>query len=246
VIGGLCAPPALAAGRYFSTLDTLMSEKMTTESSDPGRRDDGEREANWDDEKGGAAGDPGEGEVSEAEVLGAEPSAEDRVAQLEAQAADLKDKWIRAAADLENYRRRTRREVDDARADGIKRTLAELLPVVDNLERALQHAETATSEEAKGIADGVKLVTRQFSQALERLNVQVVEAEGKPFDPAVHEAMSQMETSEVPPGTVAQVLQRGYKLGDRLLRPALVVVAKAAPEAEQGAGQRGTSPGDDV
>jgi molecular chaperone GrpE len=217
-----------------------MSEKMTTESSEPDRRDDDEREAN-PREGSEAAGGPEDGsdggDVTEA-VLEAEPSAEDRIAELEAQVAEVKDKWVRAVADLENYRRRTRREIDDARADGTKRTLAEVLPVVDNLERALQHAATATSDEARGIADGVKLVMRQFTQALERLSVQVVDAEGRPFDPAIHEAMSQVETGEFPPGTVAQVLQRGYKLGDRLLRPALVVVAKAP--AEESPGQGGT------
>ena len=211
---------------------------MTTESSDPGRQGADERE-DQPREDVSARGEGAEGEIEGAELGPAE-----RIADLEQQAADLKDKWLRATADLENHRRRSRRDVEDARADGKKRALAEVLPVVDNLERALQHAEGATSDEAKGIADGVSLVMRQFSQALDRLDVVPIEAEGKPFDPAFHEAMSQVETDELPPGSVAQVLQRGYTLGDKLLRPALVVVAKAASESGAGAGPNGKAPDD--
>jgi len=105
-----------------------------------------------------------------------------------------------------------------------------MLPVVDNLERALQHAEEASKgTDQAAIVDGVRLVLRQFASAFERCDVTAVIAEGQPFDPNLHEAISQMETAASPPGTVVTVLQRGYKLGDRLLRPALVVVAKAPP-----------------
>jgi len=100
-----------------------------------------------------------------------------------------------------------------------------MLPVVDNLERAIEHA-VQSSEEKNPIVEGVQLVLRQFTTAFERLEVTAVEAMGQPFDPNLHEAISQQE-SDAAPGTVVQVLQRGYKVGDRLLRPALVVVAKA-------------------
>jgi molecular chaperone GrpE len=158
-----------------------------------------------------------------------------RLASLEAQLAKAEagrkenwEKFLRAAADLENLRRRTRRDLDDARADSRTRILKEMLPVVDNLERGLQHAEeSAASGDLTAIVDGVRLVLRQFSQALERCEVRPVDALGHPFDPNVHEAISQAESAERSPGTVLQVLQRGYHLGDRLLRPALVVVAKA-------------------
>jgi molecular chaperone GrpE len=104
-----------------------------------------------------------------------------------------------------------------------------MLPVVDNLERAIEHAGGGT--EKNPIVEGVQLVLRQFQTAFERLEVTPVEAMGQPFDPNLHEAISQQE-SDQPPGTIVQVLQRGYRAGDRLLRPALVVVAKAKPAPE--------------
>lgn len=146
-----------------------------------------------------------------------------RIATLEAEKKDSWDKMLRVAADLENLRKRQRREIEDARNDTKMRVLKEMLPVVDNLERALQ----AAGGENDPVLDGVRLVQRQFLQALERLEVTPIEAEHQPFDPNLHEAISQQESAEHPPGTVIAVLQRGFKSGDRLLRPSLVVVAKA-------------------
>jgi molecular chaperone GrpE len=107
--------------------------------------------------------------------------------------------------------------------------LKEMLPVVDNLERAIEHA--GAGGEKNPILEGVQLVLRQFTAAFERLEVNAIDAMGQPFDPNLHEAISQQE-SDQPPGTVVQVLQRGYRTGERLLRPALVVVAKAKAAAE--------------
>lgn len=164
------------------------------------------------------------------------PAAADPVAELKAkldaaekEAKDNKDRWLRAAADLENTRKRTKREIDDAKFEAKNKVLKEMLPVVDNLERAIEHAGSGSEKNA--IVEGVQLVLRQFSTAFERLEVTPVEAMGQPFDPNLHEAISQQE-SDQPPGTVVQVLQRGYRAGDRLLRPALVVVAKAKPAPE--------------
>jgi len=185
------------------------------------------------------AADPGDSGVIPVEV---EPpdtgaaAADDPVAKLEAKVATLEkekkdnwDKYLRAAADLENQRKRQKREVDDARLDTKNKVLKEMLPVVDNLERAIEHA--GSDPALKPIVEGVQLVLRQFQTAFERLDITAVEAMGQAFDPNLHEAISQVE-SDQPPGTVVQVLQRGYRAGDRLLRPALVVVAKAkaAPE----------------
>lgn len=177
----------------------------------------------------------------------------DRVTELEAALAkaeqekkDNYDRFLRSAADLENLRRRNKRDLDDARAEARTRVLKEMLPVVDNLERGLAHAEEAArAGEPGAIVDGLRLVLRQFNHAFERSDVTSVDAQGQPFDPNLHEAISQVETADQPPGTVVSVLQRGYKLGDRLLRPALVVVAKppaataepeAAPEPGTGGG----------
>jgi len=163
----------------------------------------------------------------EVEAL-AEPPAPDyevKIASLEQAKKDNWDRNLRAAADIENLRKRTKRELEDARYDAKTKTLKEMLPVVDNLERAIEHA--AASGGNTPIVEGVQLVLRQFQTAFERLEVVAVEAQDRPFDPNLHEAISQQE-SEAPPGTIVQVLQRGYKIGERLLRPALVVVAKPA------------------
>jgi len=179
------------------------------------------------------------GDVIPVEVVPpAEAVVPDRVAELEAKLAaaekdakDNRDRMLRAAADLENGRKRAKREMDDAKLEAKGKVLKEMLPVVDNLERAIEHAaqQNKDDEKIKPIIEGIQLVLRQFMTAFERLEVTPVEAEGKPFDPNLHEAISQQE-SDQPPGTIVQVLQRGYRSGDRLLRPALVVVAKAKLE----------------
>lgn len=152
------------------------------------------------------------------------------LARAEQEKKDNWDKYLRAVADLENFRKRGKRDLDDARAEARTRVLKEMLPVVDNLERAVEHAEKQ-GDAAAAIIDGVRLVLRQFLSAFEKVDVTPVDAAGQPFDPNVHEAISQLETDDAPPGTVVQVLQRGYRLGDRLLRPALVVVAKPRSSA---------------
>ena len=152
---------------------------------------------------------------------------EARVATLEKEKKDNWDRYLRSAADLENLRKRQKREIEDAKFDAKNKILKEMLPVVDNLERAIEHASASG---ANPIVEGVQLVLRQFTTAFERLEVTAIDAQGQPFDPNLHEAISQQE-SDQPPGTVVQVLQRGYRSGERLLRPALVVVAKAPAKA---------------
>ena len=184
-----------------------------------------------------AATGPGEGEQTDSGQLPVEVEPapgndlETKVAALEKDKKDNWDRYLRAAADLENLRKRQKRELDDVKLEAKGRVLKEMLPVVDNLERAIEHATTTAG--TNPIVEGVQLVLRQFLTAFERLEVTPIEAGGQPFDPNLHEAISQQE-SDSPPGTVVQVLQRGYKSGERLLRPALVVVAKAksAPAAE--------------
>jgi molecular chaperone GrpE len=154
---------------------------------------------------------------------------EAKLAAAEKEKKDNWDRYLRAAADLENLRKRQKRELDDTKFETKNKVLKEMLPVVDNLERAIEHA--AKGEEKNPIVEGVQLVLRQFTTAFERLDVTAIDAMGQPFDPNLHEAISQQE-SDQPPGTVVQVLQRGYRAGERLLRPALVVVAKAKAAAE--------------
>jgi molecular chaperone GrpE len=157
------------------------------------------------------------------------------LAEAKAKAKENWDKFLRATADLENYRRRAKRDLDDAKAESRTRVLKEMLPVVDNLERALAHTDGA---DTASILEGVRLVLRQFSHALEKCEVTAIEADGKPFDPNQHEAIGQKE-SDAPAGSVVEVLQKGYKLADRLLRPALVIVARAKPEAAPDAATEG-------
>jgi len=178
---------------------------------------------------------PGPGDPPDIPVIvegdppgGSAPAAPDFEAQLAVAEKEKKENWdkyVRAVADLENSRKRQRRELEDARADTKIRVLKEMLPVVDNLERAIEHA--AQTQDPGAIVDGLKLVVRQFMHAFERLEVTPIDADNQPFDPNLHEAISQLETDTHAPGTVVSVLQRGYKAGDRLLRPAMVVVAKA-------------------
>ena len=184
---------------------------------------------------------PVEVEPPDAPAAEAAPApAPDPIAELEAKLAaaekEKKDNWdryLRAAADLENTRKRVKRELEDAKFDTKNKVLKEMLPVVDNLERAIEHAGGGGEGDQglRPIVEGVQLVLRQFQTAFERLDVVGVEAQDKPFDPNLHEAISQQE-SDQPAGTVVTVLQRGYRAGDRLLRPALVIVAKAKAQPE--------------
>lgn len=156
----------------------------------------------------------------------------DPLEEARAEAAQFKDKMMRTAADFDNFRKRSRREISDAELKGRNSLLNDLLPVFDNLERATTHAGGETETDVKGLVDGITLVMKQFRDALGRIGIERVESVGKAFDPSVHEAIQHLETSEFEPGCIAAEVQPGYRAGDRLVRPALVVVAKApaAPE----------------
>ncbi|HUH03423.1 MAG TPA: nucleotide exchange factor GrpE, partial [Kofleriaceae bacterium] len=188
----------------------------------------------------------GEGGVQEEAPTDPVAELEGRVAALELEKKETFDRLLRATADLDNYRKRARRDVDDAKIAAKGNVLKEMLPVVDNLERAVQHAESSGDGGGEAILEGVRLVLRQFLQAFERCDVTPLESLGQPFDPNLHEAVGQAETDDYPPGTVCQELQRGYKIGDRLLRPALTVVARPVSEPAEPAGPNGhdTSEGD--
>jgi molecular chaperone GrpE len=144
-----------------------------------------------------------------------------------AEVAKLRDQLLRTAADFDNFRKRSRRELGEVEKRAREDLIKDLLPVFDNLERATAHAETAT--DVKALADGIGLVMRQFLDTLTKIGIERIKAQGEPFDPAFHEAVQQFETSAHPPGTVMHEVQAGYKQGDKLVRPAIVVVAKAPP-----------------
>jgi molecular chaperone GrpE len=168
-----------------------------------------------------AADEAGEGFDSDPEQ---EPAPGDPLEAAQAELARVRDQLLRMAADFDNYRKRTRREVGDAERRAREELLRELLPVFDNLERAAIH--TASASDVQAVADGVGLVIRQFGDTLSKLGIERIPTEGQAFDPTLHEAIQQLESRELAPGTIASEIQAGYRMGDRLIRPALVVVAK--------------------
>jgi molecular chaperone GrpE len=138
---------------------------------------------------------------------------------------DYKDKWARAQADLQNYRRRMQRELEEERKYALLPLTKGLLPVLDNLQRALQAA--AASKNVDELVSGVDMVAKQFEAALAAVGVQPIAATGQPFDPNLHEAISQQPSAEHPPMTVLHDVERGYTLYDRVVRPTKVIVSKA-------------------
>lgn len=150
----------------------------------------------------------------------------------EAEIAKLKERLLRTAADFDNFRKRSRRDIADAERRVQEDLLRSLLPTFDNLERAATAAGSAT--DVKALADGIKMVMRQFQDTLGSIGIERVVTQGKPFDPAEHEAVQHVQSDQVPPGAVVQELQAGYRWQGRLMRPALVVVSKAAaPPADK-------------
>jgi molecular chaperone GrpE len=160
-----------------------------------------------------------------------EPAADGRLADAERRAQEYLDNWKRAAAEFDNFRKRVQRESAQQAARGIESLVAELLPVLDNLERALD--ASAHHEPAK-VAEGVKLVHQQLADLLLRRGVEEIDAEpGQAFDPHVHEALSQTP-SEHPEGAIADVWQRGYHVAGKVVRPARVVVSNGAAPTPDG------------
>jgi len=145
---------------------------------------------------------------------------------------EARDRHLRLQAEFENFRRRTLKERQESLQYGHQNLVKDLLAVVDNLERAVEHAQQNSGADLQGILQGVELVQRELLAALGKHGVKRIEAADQPFDPAYHEAMGQVATDAVAPNTVVQVLQTGYLLNDRMLRPARVMVARAADDKQ--------------
>ncbi|KQQ47952.1 molecular chaperone GrpE [Methylobacterium sp. Leaf125] len=158
----------------------------------------------------------------------------DALATLVAERDELKDRVLRTLAEMENLRRRTEREVADARAYAVTNFARDLLNSADNIRRALESIPEADRTGADGafkaLIDGIELTERDLAKTLERHGVKLIEPKGQRFDPNRHQAMFEVPDPEVPAGTVVQVMQAGYIIGDRVLRPALVGVAKGGPK----------------
>jgi len=156
------------------------------------------------------------------------------VEALSKESADYKDKLLRTLAEMENLRRRTEREVADARLYGISNFARDILAVADNMARAMGALDAELREKAdagvKALLDGVELTERELLKVLEKHGVKKFEPLGEKFDPNLHQAMLELPDPSLPAGTVAQVIQPGYMIGERVLRPALVAVAKGGPK----------------
>ncbi len=156
-----------------------------------------------------------------------------RIVELEAALAaseqklvEQKDSVMRAIADADNSRKRSEGEIDKARKFALEKFAGELLPVADNLERALQVANPE-DEAIKPVVDGVELTLKSFVSTIEKFGMKVIDPQGETFNPELHQAMSMQENTELPPNTVMAVMQKGYELNGRLLRPAMVMVTRA-------------------
>ncbi|MGD8105128.1 nucleotide exchange factor GrpE [Pantoea sp. FN0302] len=168
-------------------------------------------------------------ETAESEADVVDPR-DERIAQLEEQLAGLqngvRDAQLRAQAEIENIRRRTELDVEKAHKFALEKFANELLPVIDSLERALEVADK-TNPDLNAMIEGIELTLKSLLAAVRKFGVEVVGETNVPFNPDVHQAMSMMESDDVAPNHVMMVMQRGYTLNGRLLRPAMVAVAKA-------------------
>lgn len=188
-----------------------------------------------DQEQAGAADensdipDPGVQHTDNPEVAQESTNpAEERIAQLESELTAMRDQYLRSRAEFENFRKRQEREQVRFRASATEGILLDLLPILDNLERALQHADT----NAEQLVQGVDMVLRQLRDALGNHGLAPIPAVGERFDPNVHEAIAQSPSKDIPADHVAEEFQRGYRLADRVLRPSRVVVSTGDPEQQ--------------
>ena len=176
-----------------------------------------------------------QGETPETEIPATETPEVDPVEALTAENAELRDRLLRTIAEMENLRKRTERDVADTRSYAISGFARDMLSATDALGQALVMIPAETRQAAEGtlksLIEGIELAQREMQRLLGKHGVKVIEAAGQKFDPHRHQAMFEVPNSEVPEGTIVQVVQEGFVIGDRVLRPALVGVAKGGPAA---------------
>jgi len=160
-------------------------------------------------------------------VDGKDSDAVDELVRLQEELVKAKDQTLRVQAEMQNLRRRSERDVENAHKYALDKFVGELLPVIDNLERALQTVDQ-DNDDSKSFVEGVELTLKSFQDVLVRYKVEPIDPKGQMFDPELHQAMSMLEMPEETPNTVVDVFQKGYTLNGRLVRPAMVVIAKAA------------------
>ncbi len=202
-------------------------------ASDEATRPDSEQDINQPDQQG----EPVEQEStveeasSESEAASGELTLEAALAEiveLNGKLAEQSDSVLRAQAEVQNMRRRAERDVENAHKFALDKFSSDLLPVIDSLERATEAADNLDSEAVKAMKDGVELTLKMFVEALKKHGVEQVDPMGQPFDPEFHQAMSMVPNPDMEPNSVMAVMQKGYLLKGRLVRPAMVVVSKAA------------------
>ncbi|WP_159731944.1 nucleotide exchange factor GrpE [Methylosinus sp. Ce-a6] len=202
-----------------------MSDDKKKETPDEARA----RQAQAGEAETSALAQPG----AESDIAEPEPFTE--LENLHAEVASLKDKLLRTLADMENLRRRTEKEIADAKTYGVTNFAREMLPLADNLRRAVDsvpaQARDGLEQSVCTLIEGVELTERDFVSRLARFGVKKIEAQGQRFDPNQHEALFEIPDESVPNGTVAQVVEPGYLIGERVLRPAKVGVARGGPKA---------------
>ncbi len=156
-------------------------------------------------------------------------SSAEEIKQLEEKAADFQDRLLRTQADLENFRRRVYRDQEEARKYESFRIVRDILPALDGLQRAVASAEQ--TGDLQNLLEGIRMVSQQFKDILKSHSAEPIEAIGKPFDPNEHEALTQIPSADCEPMTVLQVVEMGYRLHDRVVRPTRVIVSSAMPNA---------------
>jgi molecular chaperone GrpE len=207
---------------------------MNSRNSDPKHDAQGGSETNGNTSRPDEAGD-------------ANRTVHDVIEALQAESADYRDKWLRAQAEIENIRKRAEREREDTAKYAISKLAHDIVNVGDNFQRAIDAVPAAAADEdtqLKGVLDGVRVIERELLNALERFGIKRMQPMNEPFNPHLHQAVMEIPRSDVPSGQVVQVFQPGYTIEDRVLRPAMVAVAKGGPKAAP-AGEAQGRPADD-
>jgi molecular chaperone GrpE len=167
-------------------------------------------------------------EISDEEETGAAPvgTTEEEIEKLKAELEESNNKYLRLYAEFENYKKRVRKEKEEFLAYCNEDLLYEFLPVIDNMEMALKHTSEGKADALQSLKQGVENTLRELKRILDKFGLKAIESEGKPFDPAYHHAMSQVENPDVDDKTVLQEMRKGYLYKDKVLRPSLVAVSK--------------------
>jgi molecular chaperone GrpE len=173
-----------------------------------------------------------DGHVKAPETSASDDFSGEEIERMAGQLVENRDKYVRLLADFDNFRRRAHKERQDIIQYGHENLVKDLLSTVDNLDRAIEHAHQSDGGDLASLLQGVELVQRELYAVLAQHEVHVINAEGSQFDPSLHEAMAQVQDDSAPANSVIEVLQKGYQLRDRLLRPARVVVAKTPADGE--------------